>query len=102
MNQEKIKQFHQIRISGKLYDPDFLSYQQSLVQKMNMYNVTGENEEDYAIRATILKECAGTYGENLFIMLPALYKLWLIAMHFGNNVFINFDAHFVDDNFLRP
>lgn len=100
MNQEKIKQFNRIRCSGKLYDPgdpDFFAYQQTLVKKMEGYNQTPETEEGIKEREAILKECVGTYGENLFIIPPLYANCGLSTVHFGKDVFINFDAHFVDD-----
>ena len=100
MDNEKIKYWESIVNSGEIYnclDEELLAYQRELVNKLRHYNLTEETDSGLIERENILKEICGTYGENLCI-LPPIYANWgLKHVHFGKNVFINFNSTIVDD-----
>ena len=100
MDIEKIKYWEKVVNSGEIYnclDEELLAYQRELVNKLRKYNLTEETDNGLKERENILKDICGTYGENLCI-LPPIYANWgLKHVHFGKNVFINFNATIVDD-----
>lgn len=100
ISQEKIKQFNKIINSGEIYDAmddEFIEYQHSLVQRINEFNQTSDNPDGLKKREQILKEAAGTYGENLYVIPPIYANTGLFNVHFGKDVLINFNCNFVDD-----
>lgn len=100
MTKEKMDQINKIACSGEIYDSydeELLEYQHQLVEKLNEYNRTPETKEGLIKRDEILKELLGTYGENIYIIPPIYANFGLKHVHVGKNVFINFDANFVDD-----
>lgn len=100
VSEKKINDFKKITNSGQLYDsgdPDFFEYQHSLVQKIIEYNRTDETTEGLKQRAEILKRVTGTYGKNLTILPPINANCGLSDVHFGDDIFINFNCFFVDD-----
>jgi len=86
--------------SGELYDSndmEIVGYMFQSCQKIYDYNQTRDTPEGFQERDKILREITGTYGEGLFI-LPPIHANWgLKRVHFGKNVFINFNANLVDD-----
>lgn len=100
ITEEKLKEFKKTLNNGSLYnamDDELLSYQHSLVQKLNEFNRTDDTPEGLAEREEMLKDIMGTYGEGLYII-PPVYANWgMKNVHAGKNVFINFGCKFVDD-----
>lgn len=100
ITEEKLKEFKETLNNGELYnsmDDELLSYQHSLVQKLNEFNRTDDTPEGLAKRDEMLKEIMGTYNEGLYII-PPVYANWgLKNVHAGKNVFFNFGCTFVDD-----
>lgn len=86
--------------SGDLYDcndKELLAYQAELVNRLREYNLTPETLDGLKQRELLLKEICGTYGENLIILPPVFANFGLKHVHFGRDVFVNFNATFVDD-----
>ena len=101
MDKEKLEQFEKLVHSGEIYDcvdPELLAYQAELVEKVNRYNLTKDNRNGHKMRIAILKEICGTYGEGLWILPPVHANFGLKHVHFGKDVFINFNSVFVDDD----
>lgn len=100
ITEEKLKAFKETLNDGTLYnslDDELLSYQHTLVQKLNEFNRSDDTPEGLAQREEMLKEIMGTYGEGLYII-PPVYANWgLKNVHVGKNVFFNFGCTFVDD-----
>ncbi|MBR2844621.1 MAG: sugar O-acetyltransferase [Solobacterium sp.] len=100
ISEEKLKAFKHTLNNGELYnamEDELISYQHSLVQKLNEFNRTDDTPEGLKQRDEILKELMGTYGEGLYIC-PPVYANWgLRNVHVGKNVFFNFGCTFVDD-----
>ena len=100
ITEEKLKEFRETLNDGTLYnslDDELLSYQHTLVQKLNEFNRTDDTPEGLALRDEMLKEIMGTYNEGLYII-PPVYANWgLKNVHVGKNVFFNFGCTFVDD-----
>lgn len=94
------EEYHALLNSGELFvatDPELMRYQRTLVERIDAYNATPENDEGYATRESILRQCMGTYGEGLCIF-PPLHANWGLAhVHVGKNVFMNYNAVLVDD-----
>ena len=95
-----MNKYDELVLSSSLYDCDdqeLLKYQRTLVNYLDKYNHTLETDEGIKERQEILKNACGTYGENLFILPPIHANFGLKHVHFGKNVFINFNSTFVDD-----
>lgn len=94
------EEYHALLNSGELFvatDPELMRYQRTLVERIDAYNATPENDEGYAMRDAILRRCMGTYGEGICIF-PPLHANWGLAhVHVGKNVFMNYNAVLVDD-----
>lgn len=100
ISKEKLEQFKKVTSSGEIYDSadaDFLEYQHSLVQKIFEYNQTPETADGLKMRDNILQEVVGTHGDNLYILPPINANCGLYNVHFGNDIFINYNCNFVDD-----
>jgi len=99
-NNNKNSKFHDLLNSGELYDCNKPEMFLELIKSSNVlkaYNKTEDTLEGFEEREKILKEIVGTYGENLYIFPPVSANWGLKHVHFGKNVFINFNANFVDD-----
>lgn len=100
LTENKIKKYQKIINSGNIYDSvdyEFIKYQHLLVQKIQDFNNTPETDTGLKMRREILKAVTGTYGENLFIIPPIYANTGLSNVHFGKEVFMNFNCNFVDD-----
>ena len=100
MENELDKKYHDMLNSGEIYDcqdKDLMLYQRTLVQKLFEYNQIGNTPEEMKRKSEILKECVGTYGEGLYIEAPVQSNWGLHHVHFGEHVYINSNADFVDD-----
>ena len=100
MLEDKLNAYKEILNSGDLYnamDDELLTYQHSLVQKLNEYNRTDDTPAGLQQREEMLKDIMGTYGDGLYII-PPVYANWgLKNVHVGRNVVFNFGCRFVDD-----
>ena len=100
MLEDKLNAYKEILNSGDLYnamDDELLTYQHSLVQKLNEYNRTDDTPDGLQQREEMLKDIMGTYGDGLYII-PPVYANWgLKNVHVGKNVVFNFSCRFVDD-----
>lgn len=94
-------EYEEIMNSGKLYhvmewtnkDGHYMEY----LQQMEVYNSLGYSEEAEKEKKQILKELFAEVGENAYIQAP-YHAMWGGRhVHLGKNVYVNFNATFVDD-----
>ena len=100
MLEDKLNAYKEILNSGDLYnamDDELLTYQHSLVQKLNEYNRTDDTPSGLQQREEMLKDIMGTYGDGLYIIPPVHANWGLKNVHVGKNVVFNFGCRFVDD-----
>ena len=100
MLEDKLNAYKEILNSGDLYnamDDELLTYQHSLVQKLNEYNRTDDTPNGLQQREEMLKDIMGTYGDGLYIIPPVHANWGLKNVHVGKNVVFNFGCRFVDD-----
>lgn len=100
MLEDKLNAYKEILNSGDLYnamDDELLTYQHSLVQKLNEYNRTDDTPAGLQQREEMLKDIMGTYGNGLYIIPPVHANWGLKNVHVGRNVVFNFGCRFVDD-----
>ena len=87
--------------SGKIYDPnssDVLGEQLKRLEKLYDYNATRPLEQEK--RQQLLKEMFAEIGENCYIE-PPLHSNWGGKhVHFGKNVYANFNLTLVDDTHI--
>lgn len=87
--------------SGKIYDPNdsqIMSEQAKCLEKLYDFNATRPSEMDK--REKLLKEMFAEIGENCYIE-PPLHANWAGKhVHFGNNVYANFNLTLVDDTHI--
>ena len=83
---------------GRLYlpeDEEIMRQQLLCLEKLYDYNATRPNEQEK--REALLKERFAEIGEGCYIE-PPLHANWAGAhVHFGNNVYANFNLTLVDD-----
>ena len=83
---------------GRLYlpeDEEIMAQQLKCLEKLYDYNATRPLEQEK--RETLLKEMFGDIGEGCYIE-PPLHANWAGKhVHFGNNVYANFNLTLVDD-----
>jgi galactoside O-acetyltransferase len=93
-------EYHELMNSGKLYDcrdKEVVAYQYQLLDRLSDFNRTRDTPEGLKEREAILREITGTYGENLYMLPPVSSNWGLKHVHFGKDVFVNFNSNFVDD-----
>lgn len=87
--------------SGNLYDPideDIIITQTACLEKQYEYNLTRPSEVEK--RTSLLKEMFAEIGDNCYIE-PPLHTNWGGKhVHFGNNVYANFNLTLVDDTHI--
>ena len=87
--------------SGELYFPgesDIVEYQTACLEKLYDFNHTRPGEMKK--REQMLKEMFAEIGENCYIE-PPLHSNWGGKhVHFGNNVYCNFNLTLVDDTHI--
>lgn len=87
--------------SGELYLPDdeeIMNEQALCLEKLYDYNMTRPCEQEK--RNMLLKEMFASIGENCYIE-PPLHSNWGGRhVHFGNNVYANFNLTLVDDTYI--
>lgn len=83
---------------GRLYlpeDEEIMAQQLKCLEKLYDYNATRPSEQEK--RETLLKEMFGDIGEGCYIE-PPFHANWAGKhVHFGNNVYANFNLTLVDD-----
>ena len=87
--------------SGELYlcnDESIMSEQVKCLEKLYDYNATRPSQTEK--RKKLLKEMFAEIGENCYIE-PPLHANWAGKnVHFGNNVYANFNLTLIDDTFI--
>lgn len=87
--------------SGKIYDPgdaDILDKQTGYQELLYDYNMTrpGEGEK----RQALLKEMFAEIGENCYIEPPLHANMGGRHVHFGKNIYANYNLTLVDDTHI--
>lgn len=87
--------------TGELYlpdDPEIMQAQNQCLERLYDYNATRPSEG--ARRQALLKEMFAEIGENCYIE-PPFHANWAGAhIHFGRNVYANFNLTCVDDTHI--
>lgn len=94
-------EYEEIMNSGKIYKVMELTNEDThyheYLQMMEKYNSLGYTEEGEKEKQRILKELFAEAGENAYIQAP-YHAMWGGRhVHLGKNVYVNFNATFVDD-----
>ena len=87
--------------NGKIYDPadkEILQKQLTCLVKLEEYNKTSIQEAEK--RNSLLKEMFAEIGENCCVLSPFYANFGGKHVHFGNNVFANFNLTLVDDTHI--
>ncbi len=72
--------------SGEIYDPmdeELMSYQETLIEKVNQYNQTPATPEGLAQRESMLKELFASVGEGSYIEPPFHANFGGLHVHIG-------------------
>lgn len=94
---QKMEKMH----DGSIYDPsdeEIMREQAFYLEKLYDYNATRPSE--YQKRAAILKETFAEIGENCYIEPPFHANWGGRHVHFGNNIYANFNLTCVDDTHI--
>ncbi len=86
---------------GVIYDPsdaEIWSDQLRCLEKMEEYNATRLSESEK--RAALLKEMFAEVGENCCVLSPFHANFGGKHVHFGKNIFANFNLTLVDDSHI--
>ena len=87
--------------SGEIYDPndkEIMEIQLKCLDKLYEFNQTRPTELEK--RQILLKEMFGSIGENCYIEPPFHSNFGGRHIHFGNNVYCNFNVTMVDDTYI--
>lgn len=87
--------------SGEWYlpnDPKIMEIQLKCLEKLYEFNLTKPSEMEK--RKEILKEMFASIGENCYIEPPFHANWGGRHIHFGNNVYCNFNVTMVDDTYI--
>ncbi len=87
--------------TGELYlplDKEILTFQLKCLEKLYDYNATRPSEQDK--RQQLLKEMFAEIGEGCYIEPPLHSNFGCKNVHFGKNVYANFNLTLVDDTFI--
>ncbi len=87
--------------TGDLYlpnDDEIVKIQQECLYKLYLYNKTSPLEMEK--RESLLKEMFAEIGENCYIEPPFHSNFGAAHVHFGNNVYANFNLTCVDDTHI--
>lgn len=87
--------------SGKIYvcaNADLENEQQEYLEKLYDFNMTRPKEQ--ALREKMLKDMLAEIGENCYIEPPFHANWGGKHVHFGNNVYLNFNVTLVDDTHI--
>jgi len=88
-------------IADKIYDPGdktILDEQQECLQKLYIFNHTRPDESEK--RAMLLDDMFAAVGEGCYIEPPFYANFGGKHVHFGNNVYANFNLTLVDDGHI--
>lgn len=94
---QKMEKMH----DGSIYDPsdeEIMREQAFYLEKLYDYNATRPSE--YQKRTAILKETFAEIGENCYIEPPFHANWGGHHVHFGNNIYANFNLTCVDDTHI--
>lgn len=87
--------------SGELYDPndqEILTDQMKHLEKLYDFNATRPLEQDK--RTALLKEMFASIGDNCYIEPPLRSNWGGHHVHFGSNIYCNFNLTLVDDTHI--
>lgn len=99
--EEKVEAIKRKMHSEQIYDPadgDLTEEQFGYVNRLYDFNMTRPNEMDK--RQEILKELFAEIGENCYIEPPLHANFGGHHVHFGKNVYANFNLTLVDDTHI--
>lgn len=85
-------------LAGQEYDsrdPELIALYRRARTLLRRYN--GEGMDNLDVRAPILQELLGHYGQNSWIETPFMCD-YGVNIHIGDNVFINYGVVLLDDN----
>lgn len=80
------------------YDPEILKKQFDCLEKL--YNFNQTRPHDLELRQTLLKDMFAEIGEGCYIEPPLHANFGGHHVHFGNNVYANFNLTLVDDGHI--
>ena len=80
------------------YDPEILKKQFDCLEKLYDFNQT--RPHDLELRQTLLKDMFAEIGEECYIEPPLHANFGGHHVHFGNNVYANFNLTLVDDGHI--
>lgn len=80
------------------YDPEILKKQFDCLEKLYDFNQT--RPHDLELRQTLLKDMFAEIGERCYIEPPLHANFGGHHVHFGNNVYANFNLTLVDDGHI--
>lgn len=80
------------------YDPEILKKQFDCLEKLYDFNQT--RPHDLELRQTLLKDMFAEIGEGCYIEPPLHANFGGHHVHFGNNVYANFNLTLVDDGHI--
>ena len=89
--------------SGKIYDPnepELMEYQETLIERVNQYNLTPATPEGLKKREEMLKEMFAEIGEGSYIEVPFHSNLGGRHVHVGKQFYSNFNLTLVDDTHI--
>lgn len=87
--------------TGEIYqpnDPSILEEQMGLLDKLAQYNTTPHSQMER--RTELLKEMFAEIGEGCYIETPFYANMGGHHVHFGRNVYANFNLTLVDDTHI--
>lgn len=87
--------------AGTLYDPndqEILSVQMKHLEKLYDFNETRPSEQEK--RAALLKEMFASIGDSCYIEPPLRSNWGGHHVHFGSNIYCNFNLTLVDDTYI--
>ena len=79
-------------------DPELMKYQQECLDKLFEYNSLRPSETEK--KAALLKEMFAEIGEDCYIETPFHANFGGAHVHFGKNVYANFNLTLVDDTHI--
>ncbi len=79
-------------------DPELMKYQQECLDKLFEYNSCARHETEK--KAALLKEMFAEIGEDCYIETPFHANFGGAHVHFGKNVYANFNLTLVDDTHI--
>lgn len=97
----KLSEIKERMHNGKLYfcnDDDLINEQLSCLEKLYEFNQTRPSEQEK--RQKMLKEMFAEIGENCYIEPPFRANWGGKHVHFGNNIYANFNLTLVDDTHI--